>query len=490
MKVGRTALLLVPLAILSRGVAFLVPVVVARWFGVGPITDAWFWALSFPTFALVLASTAVGTASLPALARARVHEPERLGEIAGGLMAWAGLVSGVIGLSLSLVLPFALPHVTAFDADTRHLATGLLWALVPFMALTCAGAVLRVTAEVLGRFQAVAVTPVLRAIVVISAMGALRGSLGPFALPAGLFAGEVAQVLYWAALGRQRGVRLRLSLSLHETVRQVGRDLAPILGGEVLVALNLVIDKGFAATLPSGSVATLEYADRARVIPQTVLESSLLMVSFATWSNLRAAGKVAEARASMDAALRWTLALAAPPLAGMYIGRFILVKLMFERGAFGPEDTATTAGVLGWFIPGILPNLLGILAVRAHVVERNLRLVFGLGLVSVLLNTVGDATLVGPWGIEGLALATTLNNLVVPAIYVLALRPAWRGRAWLGPIAVAVGSVALAALVELRFSAPATLLDPVLWCSALACFALLALGVATTGLRPTPASEG
>ena len=34
MKVGRTALLLVPLAILSRGVAFLVPVVVARWFGV------------------------------------------------------------------------------------------------------------------------------------------------------------------------------------------------------------------------------------------------------------------------------------------------------------------------------------------------------------------------------------------------------------------------------------------------------------------------
>ena len=490
MKVGRTALLLVPLAVLSRGVAFLVPVVVARWFGVGMVTDAWFWALSFPTFALVLASTAVGTASLPALARAQVSAPERLGQIAGGLMAWAGLVSGAVGLTLSLALPLALPYVTAFDAETQRLATGLLWALVPFMALTCAGAVLRVTAEVLGRFQAVAITPVLRATIVISAMGALRGPLGPYALPAGLLAGEVAQVLYWAWLGRQRGVRVRLSLSLDETVRQVGRDLAPILGGEVLVALNLVIDKGFAATLPTGSVATLEYADRARVIPQTVLESSLLMVGFATWSNLRAAGRVAEARASMDAALRWTLALAAPPLAGMYIGREILVRLMFERGAFGPEDTATTAAVLGWFIPGILPNLLGILAVRAHVVERNLRLVFGMGLLSVLLNTLGDAALIGPWGIEGLALATTLNNLVVPGVYVIALRPAWRGTAWLGPLGVAAASAAVAALVELRWGAPTSLLDPVLWGAALGCFALLGLGVASTGLRPAPAAGG
>lgn len=489
MKVGRTALLLVPLAVLSRGVAFLVPVVVARWFGVGPVTDAWFWALSFPTFALVLASTAVGTASLPALARASVESPERVGEIAGSLMAWAGLVSLGVGVLFGLALPMALPHLTAFDADTVRLATGLLRALVPFMALTCAGAVLRVTAEVQGRFQAVAVTPVLRAAVVIGAMGALRGPLGPYALPAGLFIGEVAQVLYWGWLGWQGGVRLRFGLGLDSTVRQVGRDLAPILGGEVLVALNLVIDKGFAAMLPSGSVATLEYADRARVIPQTVLESSLLMVSFATWSNLRAGGRFREARESMDAALRWTLALAAPPLAGMYIGRFILVRLMFERGAFGPEDTAASASVLGWFIPGILPNLLGILAVRAHVVERNLRLVFGMGVVSVLLNTVGDAVLIGPLGLSGLALATTLNNLVVSGVYVLALRPAWSGRSWLGPLAVAGASIGVAAAVELRWGAPTSLLDPHLWAATVACCALLALGVATTGLRPRAAVE-
>ena len=118
----------------------------------------------------------------------------------------------------------------------------------------------------------------------------------------------------------------------------------------MLVALNLVVDKAFAGTLETGSVATLEYADRARVIPQTLLESTLVMVAYATWSNLRASGRIAHARRAVDQALRWTLALSAAPVAGMFIGRHVLVSLLYERGAFTAEDTAATAGVLAWYL--------------------------------------------------------------------------------------------------------------------------------------------
>lgn len=490
MRVGRTALLLVPLALLSRGVAFLVPVAVARWFGVGSATDAWFWALSFPTFLLVLASTAVGTASLPEIARAQAEDPARLDRLVGELLAWAGGGALVFGLGVAAAGPLLLPALTAFDAETAALARGFLWALVPFMALTCASAVLRVTCEVLGRFRAVATTPLLRAAVVIGVMGALRERLGPYALPAGLAAGELAQLALWTLITRRAGLRVRPRLSLDAGVRRVGRDLAPILGGEVLVALNLVIDKGFAASLPLGSVATLEYADRARVIPQTLLESSLLMVAFATWSRLRAEGRIEEARASMGAALRWTLAVASPVLAGMFIGRVVLVRLMFERGAFRPEDTLATASVLAFFIPGILPNLLGILAVRAHVVERNLRLVFGLGAVSVALNTTGNALLMGPLGLEGLALATTITSVVIPGLYLRALRGQIGSGPWAAPVGLALAAAALAAGVELGPGPPTDLWSPVLWISALLCFALLALGLALSGPRPRAPAPG
>ncbi|RME27450.1 MAG: hypothetical protein D6798_04510 [Deltaproteobacteria bacterium] len=483
-RVGRTSLLLVPIALLSRGLAFAVPAVIALWFGVGPVTDAWYWSLALPTFTLVLASTALGTAAIPALARVRQEVPARLPIFIGSLQCWAALGSGAFGLLVCLLAGPALAVVTEFPPETVSLARAFLWELVPFMVLTTAGAVARVANEVHGNFVAVAMTPMVRAGVVIASTWLLLAPLGPHALPWGLVLGEAVQFLFWwGVLGWRDGVWPRPSLRLDPALLGVGRDLAPILAGEVLVALNLVVDKAFAAMLPPGSVATLEFADRARVIPQTLLESTLLMVAYARWSNLFAAGRRVRARAEVARSLRWVIVLAAPMLAGMFIGRQALVALLFQRGAFQAADTLATARVLGWYLPGVLPNLVGILAVRAHIVERNLRLVLVLGVVSVVVNLVLDALLLRPFGLAGLALSTTLNMTLVPGLYLWALRRTWAGpveagarRAWGRTGALLAASVAVAAAVELTVGPPASIASPALWIAALPCLLLLALG--------------
>lgn len=482
---GRQALLLVPIAFASRGAAFVVPLVVAAWYGVSDITDAWFWALAFPTFALVLAGTALGTATTPALSEVKATDPGRLPTFLGGMLLATTLGSGLLGAAICAGAPFVLARFTDFDAPTQALAAAFLWELLPFMVLTSAGAVLRVANEVHGRFTVVALTPLLRAAVVIGATALLRPRLGPHALPAGLVIGEAVQLLWWAAALGQRGLWPRLTFTLDPAIRRVGRDLAPILGGEVLVAMNLVIDKAFAAGLPTGAVATLEYADRARVIPQTLLESTLLMVAFATWSNLRAAGRPDEARAAVDQALRWTLALSAPIVAGMFIGRIALVRLLYERGAFTPEDTLATAEALAFYLPGVVPNLMGILALRAHIVERNLHLVLRLGLLSVIANCVLNALLVGPLGLPGLALATTIVMVLIPGLY---LRLLWKtlprdpGR-WRPVWGLLAATLVVVALAE-QLGPPEDIGDLRLWAWSVPCLLLLGLGWRLTQGRP------
>lgn len=473
------------MAIASRGAAFLVPVAIAAWFGVTSVIDAWSWALAFPTFTLVLAGTSLGTAATPAMAEVRGKDPSRLPAFIGGLLTWSAIGSLLLGVLVCLLAPIYLRHLSGFTPATQQLAQVFLWELVPFAVLTTAGTVLRVGCEVHGRFYGVATTPIIRAAFVLLVTWLLMPVLGPHALAAGLVIGELVQFLWWGFLLSGAGVLPRPALRLDPAIKQVGRDLAPILGGEVLVALNIVIDVAFAGTLSEeGSVATLEFTDRARVIPQTLLHSTLAMVAFASWSNLRAQDRLDEARAAVDQALRWTLTLAAPIIAGMFIGRYVLIGLLFERGAFTAADTARTATVLGYYLPGILPNMLGILAVRAHIVERNLTLIFWLGVASMLINVFFNVLLIGPMGLSGLALGTTLNMLIIPAIYIRALSPQvpFARRQWLQAAVLVAASVLVAVTVELWPGAPRSILDATLWLAALPCLALL--GVAATLTRP------
>jgi putative peptidoglycan lipid II flippase len=270
---------------------------------------------------------------------------------------------------------------------------------------------------------------------------------------------------------------VRPRFSADAAIREGARRVAPILAGETCVALNMVVDVGFAATLLGGSVSLIQYADRARVIPQTLLASSLLVVAYAAWSHLWAQKEEAAFRTAVDQALRWVAALSAPVLAGMFIGRELLIALLFERGAFEASFTHDVAQLLAWYLPGIWPNLLGILLMRAHVIEGRLKLVMGLGILSATTNVLLNTVLMSRMGLEGVALATTLNMFLIPGLFGVAFWPSWRSsfrmRSWAVVFGVVLSSMAVVFAVERSGGPPLAWSDGRLWMAAVCCFAIL-----------------
>jgi len=494
-RVGRTALWLVPLAVLARGSAFGVTIALALWFGVDQATDAYFYAVAFPVLALALFSNALGIALTPALAQALTHRPADAAQLAGAAAVGGALLGGALGLGVCLALPPLLPWLTAFDDQTRALTTRFLWELWPYMVLTPVTTVLRVGCEVRGAFRRATLSPAVRAVATIGGTWLLLEPVGADAMPLGLLVGELAQVSWnWAVLARD-GLWVRPVFRWDASLVGVSRDAVPILGAELLVASNVVVDKLFAGAMPAGAVAVLEYADRARVIPRVLLASTLMPVAYAAWSHMQARGD-AGFGAAVDQSLRWVGALAAPVLAGMFIARVPLVHWMFERGAFTPQDTWDTAQVLRWYLPGVWPMLLGLMAIRAHVLRRRVWLIFGLAVLSLVHNASWNLLLIPSMGLQGIALATTINLCVVPACMVWFLRgdlaEAWSLRGWAPVGGIALGSAAVAAALEAWWGPADQLLAPQVILGALLCTALLALAFVVTNppTRTTSDSTG
>jgi putative peptidoglycan lipid II flippase len=288
-------------------------------------------------------------------------------------------------------------------------------------------------------------------------------------------AGAAAELAWLTFVLARSGVRLvRPAWPAELTLAMTA--VGPVLAGEAMVALNLVVDKGFASRLSEGSVTLLEYADRARVIPQTLLEASLLVVAFNTWSAARARGDHAAQREGVAQALRWVLLLAPPGLAGMVVARDPLVRTLFLHGAFPESGVRACADALGAFVPGVFAALLGALLVKAHIVDGRFKLVFLLGVGSLLTNAGLDALLAPRLGLVGLATSTSITTLLISAVSWALLRaPGERPpRLALDGLLVTLASAAGAvALVNLPVT---SLADPALWAAAVPFLGLLAFG--------------
>ncbi|MDP2314416.1 MAG: lipid II flippase MurJ [Pseudomonadota bacterium] len=477
MSIGRTSLLLAPLAVAARAVAFFVPVFIARWYGVQSATDAFYWALSVPTFLLILGGTTMGTVLVPVLARLRVTAPDRVAGFIGSSATLAfGLAVG-LGAAVALVAPAVVPR--AFDPDTRALTVRFVWALVPFLGAVAVAAVLKAACEVHGRFSGPAGAPVVRALATIGVVWAFQ-DLGPMVLPAGVLCGSVAEVTLLASVLWMQGVRPRPSLDVPPELSEAVRAFGPVLGGETMVALNLVVDKQFAGAGPEGSVSLLEYADRARMIPQTLLESTLLVVAFNAWAAARARGEDEGRNRAVATALWWVCLLAPPVLGGMAIGREALVRLLYENGAFTAEHTAITAATLGAYLPGVFLSLLGALIVKAHIVAGRYRLVLALGALSLALNAALDWLLMPSMGLVGLAIATSITTATVTLVSFARLLPDLRGalppaQAW-NAVALAALSAGITLVAVFQGFTPASVADPALWVAAAPFFGLLGAG--------------
>ncbi len=471
MSVGRRSLLLLPLALVSRGVAFAVPMVLARWYGVSSDMDAFYYAIGIPTFLLVVGTSAIGSVLVPALARVpAVRGPEGAGALLGGAALLAGGVAVGMGALLAALMPPMLAATSDFSPETVLQTQRFCIDLLPFLGCVASASAFRSGVEIQGRFVWSTFSPMVRTSVLLAAAAGLR-DLGPAGLPAAMCLG-MATELVWLLAGLWATPLWPAFTRWPTTLAPALVRFAPVMVGETLVALNVVVDKVFAARLPAGSVSLLEYADRARVIPMTLFEASLLVVAFNSWARVPAAQRGAE----IVRALRWVLLLAPPVLCGLWVGRIAAIRLVFERGAFLPENTLPVAAAFGAFLPGVLCAMLAALAVKAHLLADRTRLVLALGVLSFGLNALLDQLLL-PMGIWGLALSTTSASFLIAVASLYRLAPELPRGSWRAPGLVLGSSVALAGLATALGFAPGSIVDLQLWAAAAPFLALLAIGV-------------
>jgi putative peptidoglycan lipid II flippase len=500
---AQASLILTAAALASRVLGWLRLLVIGSQFGASRDLDAYFAAFRIPDaiFQLVVAG-ALSAALIPVFSsyRARQEEAEAW-RLASSVINLVLIALGALSLLMAIFAPIVVPVVApGFDAPTTELTVRMTRIMLLSPVFIGMGAVVSGILNSYERFAVPAIAPLVYNLCIIVSAIVLAPLIGVQGLAVGVVIGSLAHLaIQLPELGKV-GQRYDLTIGLsHPGVRQVVWLMGPRMLGLAAGQINFLASTFLASGLQEGSLTAYNYAFQLMQVPVGVVGVSVAVALFPRLSRAAALGKIREVRGHVARALRILIFAAAPLTAIMIVLRGPLTAVFFQYGLFSASSTERTAGALLFFTLGLAAFIVVAVLARAFYALQDTRTPVIWAVVAVAINVPLMAWLVGPMGIDGLALAMSLTAIIEVLGLVWALRSRLDGLdledvgSSLARSAIAGGAAALlmfGALRSVELWLPGLLTDPlgrllsllVLSGIGLAAFVLVAAGLRSSEL--------
>ncbi|MGJ3260363.1 MAG: murein biosynthesis integral membrane protein MurJ [Rhodospirillales bacterium] len=417
MNLVRAVSVIGSMTMLSRIFGFARDILIANFLGAGTVADAFVVAFRFPNlFRRLFAEGAFAAAFVPMFSRSLEGDgadaAKRFAEQAFSMLA---VVLFVFVAAVEIAMPWLMPYLApGFDAvpGKMEMATEFSRIAFPYLLFISLVALQSGVLNAFGKFTAAAAAPVLLNITLIVALLAFGGSdeESGRALVWGVFAAGIVQFLWLAWHCRREGVVLRLGMpQLTEKVRTLGKRILPVVFGASLYQINLLIGTILATTISDGAVSYLYYADRVTQLPLGVVGIAIGTALLPMISRQLEAGNEAEANTSQNRGIEIALLLTVPAALALIVIPEPIIKVLFERGAFGADASEATAMALMAYAIG-LPAYVGIrVFTPGYFAREDTRTPVKIAALAMIVNVVLNLVLMQPFGHVGIALASSVS---------------------------------------------------------------------------------
>ena len=425
LRVAQAAGLIVIITAFSKLYGFIREAVFASQFGATMQADAFLVALVIPAMMFATIGAALATTFIPVFGSRLVHS----GEESANRFANNVVNTTMIIVAVFLVLTFLFirpivqvvaPGLSGEAADlTIRLARIMLLAM-PFMALS-AWATGFLQARQHFFLPAAIGFPFSTIYIIFTFLASGSGNMALLAL--GVVLAYGSQFLLQAPMLFRYRYRYRPWLNVKdEDLRQMALLILPILISTGAAQLNIVVDRMLASGLETGSIAALNYAQKLYGLPTGLLILPIVTALYPSFVQFTASDEMPRFLRGVRQGINVINLALMPILVGIVVLSEDMVRLAFERGAFDERATQLTSYALVFYILGLAAHGWRELLNRAFFALQDTKTPMWSGVATMGSNIVLNLLLVGPLGVGGLALATSIGMGIGTVVLVVILR--------------------------------------------------------------------
>ena len=418
------------LTMVSRVLGYVRDFFIARAFGAGLLTDAFFVAFKIPNLLRRLfAEGAFSQAFVPILAEHKnkkpLEETRSLIDSIATVLFLALVLAAALGMAAAPIIVYLTAPGFAAEPEKFALTVTLLRITFPYIVFISLVALAAGILNTWNRFAVPAITPALLNVAFIVGSAFFADHFDPpvLVLAWAVFAGGALQLAFQVPfLVRMKLMpRWRLNWS-HPGLRRVLLLMAPAAFGVSVSQISLLLNQIFASFLPTGSVSWLYYADRLMELPAGVLGVAVGTILLPSLSKYHATANPIEYSRLLDWGLRITVLLAVPSAVALAVLAMPLITMLFQYGRFGAEDAWMTRQALVAYSVGLVGMILVKILAPGFYARQNIATPVKIGIATLIATQLMNLAFVGPLRHAGLALAIGLGACLNALLLFLLLR--------------------------------------------------------------------
>lgn len=423
-QTGYWAFLVSVFLMISKILGFAREIFIARKFGAGHDSDAYFVALMGIIIVVGALGTGLNTTLVPIFSEVRHLHGRR-----GKNRYFSNILSTTMAVSVLLVVvmyilagPYASVLAPGYKGQMHHYVVYLIrmgLPMVVFLGITYVSNAYLQSDEVYGPHALMGIPYNLAFIAYLTAVAhpTVSGLMATTIVASSMQFFIQLPALTSRKIGYRFGIRFG-DIYLHRTFRLI----LPVVLSSTVYQLNLLIDKSLASTLVEGSLSALNYASKVNTMVISVFVVAITTVVFPKLANALREMREKEAGVLFARSLNMVALVAVPSAVGMAVLAEPIIRLLFERGRFDHTATLLTASSLAFYAPGLIGQSMRMGLENMYYSLQDTKTPMRNGILSVAINIACNFLLIGVLQHRGLALATSISSLTSSAVLYLLLR--------------------------------------------------------------------
>lgn len=414
-RITRAAVTTASFSVVVKLVSLGSTLLIASIFGTGDDLEAYFIAFLVPSFLFQVISGSFSSAMIPTYVQVTEQRGAAQAQFLFSRVVFFAIgILCLVSVASAIAFPYIVPLLgTGFRPTKIALTQSMFYLLLPVVVFKGVSTVFASVLHSHKRFSLVAFAPIVLPVTSIVVILAWTESITRvYAVALGTVIGMVVELVVLGCGLHRIGVRIAPHWRQRSSaIGQVMAQYLPMVAGATLMGGTTFVDQSMAASLQSGSVASLNYGGRFVGVILHIAAGGIGAAVLPFFSNLVESEDWAQLRRLLLFYSKRLLLWASVVSIVLVILSDPIVGLVLERGMFSEEDTAIVGRVQAAYALQIPFYICGILFVRviSSMIANQILLV--VSSVNLLMNVVLNYLFMRMWGVVGIALSTSVVYL-------------------------------------------------------------------------------